>query len=576
MSFIYLKHLPVVMVMVIIFILVIFLYERKYFAWIEKYWFFKRSWKSKLSTICLFLSFAFLSVAMMDFRGAETKVNTSIPDQRTIIIIDVSASMAVEDVQPNRLQKAIWMARNFVRNAVGHQISLVLFSDTHKRIVSFTDDIDLLDARLSGIGDIVIKRGGSTVSKAIVESLAYFKTGLTDSIHGGNLLVFSDFEETENFRPSLPPGISLMLVGVGTSKGAVIPMRSRDGYFRGFKKYKGKKVISSLDENSMKKLSAMVDHGKYLIPLTNNMPTEEIIDFFRNGFKKKMTKNDLRVMPVLVEWLVIPGILLLVCSLLLRIGKTFVVPTIIMLVAGQQLMVFSAQANAEGHINDIRVNKLDKKLKSGNISKMEELKLAEYLLRRKEYERAATLYEENIGVKLAEGKNILFNFGLSLLQAKKIKRGTNVLKTLSKRLRESGDDDSIKMCEDIRALVINTLNQEKRKQNEKKEQKSKDKNKPGQNKQQNNTGKGSKKKQQQKEPEMKKDENKKNEKGDNQNNGANKNMSIEEKEKKQRQQRKMVKIPALLKQILSDDRNLQGKFLDTSTAKKSKIGRKDW
>ena len=38
----------------------------------------------------------------------------------------------------------------------------------------------------------------------------------------------------------------------------------------------------------------------------------------------------------------------------------------------------------------------------------------------------------------------------------------------------------------------------------------------------------------------------------------------------------MVKIPGLIKQIMSDDRSLQKKYLDTSTDKPKKLQKKDW
>jgi len=37
----------------------------------------------------------------------------------------------------------------------------------------------------------------------------------------------------------------------------------------------------------------------------------------------------------------------------------------------------------------------------------------------------------------------------------------------------------------------------------------------------------------------------------------------------------MVKVPALLQQLMSDDRNLQKKYIDTDTFKKNKDD-KDW
>ena len=67
---------------------------------------------------------------------------------KTIILVDSSASMLAEDVRPNRFKKALLLVKHYVKKAVGQQISLVVFSDNQKRIIPFTDDIDLINARL--------------------------------------------------------------------------------------------------------------------------------------------------------------------------------------------------------------------------------------------------------------------------------------------------------------------------------------------------------------------------------------------------------------------------------------------
>ena len=38
----------------------------------------------------------------------------------------------------------------------------------------------------------------------------------------------------------------------------------------------------------------------------------------------------------------------------------------------------------------------------------------------------------------------------------------------------------------------------------------------------------------------------------------------------------MVKIPGLIKQLMSDDRDLQKKYIDTSTDKPKSFKKKDW
>ena len=176
MNFIKMKYLPFVIIGVVILGILQFAIQKKYFSWIQNHWFKRPSKANILGRITYFLAFATLIIALLDLRGAPTKVESSIPDQKTIIIVDSSASMLVEDVRPNRFKRALLLARHFIKSSAGHQIAVVIFSDTQKRLISFTDDLDLLDARVAALDNINIRGGGSQIGQAIQESIQYFKT----------------------------------------------------------------------------------------------------------------------------------------------------------------------------------------------------------------------------------------------------------------------------------------------------------------------------------------------------------------------------------------------------------------
>ena len=198
--------------------------------------------------------------------------------------------MLAEDVRPNRYQKALIMAKHFVKKAVGHQIAIVLFSDIQRRLVPFTDDIDLLDARISGLEDIDISRGGSNITQAIQESIQYFKTTIGDEKNqNGNILIFSDSEETqEGFQIDIPEEINVAFVGIGTLKGARIPIRNRDGRFQGYKRYKQKDVISKLDEKYIKSLESKIKSYKYWFASSYTVSYGGGLKLFFNRFYQKI------------------------------------------------------------------------------------------------------------------------------------------------------------------------------------------------------------------------------------------------------------------------------------------------
>ncbi|MBY0414013.1 MAG: VWA domain-containing protein, partial [Bdellovibrionales bacterium] len=316
MNFVNTKYLPHI-IGGVIFLAILFSYlNSKYFKWIKTYWFFERSWMSRITAFVYIISIALMLISLLDLRGPEQKVKSELPDQKTIIILDSSTSMFAEDVRPNRFGKAIQLARHFVKSAAGHQISIVLFSDLQKRLIPFTDDIDLLDSRLAALEKTNAVGGGSNISQAIAEAVGYF--GDDGKNASGNILVFTDAEESEgSFDIDLGSGINLAVIGVGTAKGSNIPLRWEDGSFRGYKMNKGEQVITKLDEAYIKKLGKNVKNYKYWIANSYSLPTEEIMNFFRSIYNKTNGKGDMRVRPVFSHLILIPAIILYCISIVL-------------------------------------------------------------------------------------------------------------------------------------------------------------------------------------------------------------------------------------------------------------------
>ena len=255
MNFINTQYFPHIIIGLLVFTFLILSLNRKYYKWVKTYWFYERTWQSYLSTFIYILSLFLMFISLLDLRGPEEKIKIDLADQKTIIILDSSSSMLAEDVRPSRFGKAIQLARHFVKNAAGHQVSVVLFSDIQKRLIPFTDDIDLLDSRLAALEKTNAISGGSNIGQAIAEAVGYFSTDGDRKSARGNILVFTDAEESDgSFDVDLGNNINLAVVGIGTLKGANIPLRWEDGSFRGYKTNKGQPITTKLDEEYIKKI----------------------------------------------------------------------------------------------------------------------------------------------------------------------------------------------------------------------------------------------------------------------------------------------------------------------------------
>ena len=441
MKFVNTQYLSIGIIAIIVFGILLNRLNAQFFKWVKSYWFFDRTWTSKISSMMYILSLFLMMIALLDLRGPEKKIRASIPDQRTIILIDSSTSMLAEDVRPSRFVKSIQLARHLVKNAVGHQISIVLFSDIQKRLIPFTDDIDLIDSRLAALEKSNSVSGGSNISQAIEESIQYFEFDSSDDdkSKSGNMLVFTDAEESEGeFKVNIPPNVNLAIVGIGTLKGANIPLRWEDGSFRGYKTFKGEPVTTKLDENYIRKIGKNVKNFKYWIANSFSLPTDEIISFFRTSFQNKQSTGDLRIRPVFSHYILIPAIVLYCLSVLLgrfaifKVGKTFILimlTTFGLSLASSRLQAEEPLPKGELLTTPEVKNELEV-IKGGEANRDYVLKTAEKLLRAKDAKRATELYSEY--AKKNDSEEVRFNYATSLLKSNKLKEALPLIQELMK------------------------------------------------------------------------------------------------------------------------------------------------
>lgn len=586
MTFEKINYLSYIILGYFIFMSYSYFYQKKYFNWIKDYWAMKPKKRLNLSLIFYSIAFLFFALALMDLRGKPILEKGEIPDQRTIILIDSSSSMLAEDIKPNRYLKALTIARMFIKNAVGHQISVVAFSDVQKKIIPFTDDIDLLDSRVSGLSEQDIRRGGSNVKQAIQETLSYFLED-SDTV-SGNLLVLTDAEDNGDFENiSLPEGLSVAFIGVGTLSGSAIPLRSENGGFDNYKMHKGEKVITRLDEGFLKLITGKIKNSKYWIATSYSMPVDEVLSFFKKSFSKKI-KNDVKAKPAKFEILIIPGLVFLFISFILSsFGKTFR-PFVFCLIIMNY--AHSAPVPKEDELDESS-KKIMSRVKEGKLKREALLDVAEKMLRKEKYQEAKSIYNEQEKMTKKDSE-LLFNYGTSQMQSGEIEEALTHVKKI-----EELDE---KLARDYKKNLLSTLMKQKQKDEKKEKDKQEEKNKNQENKE----GKDQKENQEQNKGQGKsKDQDNKDEKESNKEDQKNKSnekeqkdkeekekkqqeeeqkkqeqhtpKDLDEKENKLKQSRKMVKVPALLQQLMSDDRNLQKKFIDTDTFEKNKED-KDW
>lgn len=587
MNFLHLDYWPGLLLAAIVFAFTVFLLEKSFYSLIRKYWFYKRSLFSYLSSLCLISGMTLLLFSILDARGPEERIKTPVPRDRTIILIDTSASMLAEDVKPSRLQKAALIAKHFARKAAGHQLSVVAFAEIQKKIVPFTNDLDLIDARLDSIKSLRNQYGSSALSVAIQESIQYFKESGGEA--RGNILVLTDGEETaEGIKLNIPKEYHVALVGIGTTQGGRIPLDDSRGFRFGYKRDKGRDIITKLNEKFFQKTAADIPSGKYWLANTYSLPSEEIVEFFQTEKSKGMDEQDMVIRPVMMEWIVLPAIVLLILSYIFKAIRIFSL--------GLLLLLYNpaySQEKEDVQLTPEVISQMQS-LEKGELNKIERLKLADDLYRAGAKDEAISMFEENLkGSSLDQSvpPEAYLNYGTTLLEKGKTEKALGIYQTLMDGLEGEKKKEFQETIE--KNIVTHFKQQEEKKEQEKKDKKDKKDNKDNKDNKDQKPGQGSPKPEEGKSGDQKKPqdnpEDKKEEKKDKNDPGKDKEEPKDEPEDKKDQpgdageeEKKPLppkKLEPKLKQLMSDDRQLQLKMIENGTRdlnRRKSRSSKDW
>lgn len=588
---------PLLYIGLIVLVTLVFVLEQKKFhSWIFTYWGKKPTLFRKFYLLMYLISTLIFLGALADWRGDEVTLEGKKVSEKTILLIDNSLSMLAEDVRPNRYEKAILMARHFIKAAPGHEISVILFSDVNRKYVPFTTDIDLLDARIAGLKELYKNVGGSSnIKQAIREALDSLDPN--PLARKGNVVVFSDADGMdEDFPLDIGPAVSVALIAIGTSTGAPIPVRGRDGVLQGHKTYQGQQVISKLNQQFLDSLATQIKNYKYWVVTSFSLPTNEILEFLQNkGTNSDGTNQNMRSREVLYEWWLVPAILLLLLSLILKRFKTWTIVS--------ALMIFFLTNNAFVTTVEAQENKVKEilplmdALKKNQLDDKGRLSIAQKLLEAGDAKKALQIYQETLeGKDINEGNRYSWlNYGQALAANKKSNDALKIMQQIQsyqEKKSKSSPQNSPKNLRDeefnkrYAESLLSLLQSQQQEQKEKQEQQKKDQEEEKKDeKKEDKDQQGDKENDDQKEG-ADQDKNKDGQnKQDQEKNDKDKKENSEPKDEKAESQKsrseRQKELSSLLKQLLNEDRNLQQKLMETTTKdptqrKNSNDGVKDW
>lgn len=227
------------------------------------------------------LSLSCFIVALARPQRADSKVKKNVEGIDIVLVLDVSDSMAIEDLVPNRLEACKNVMKDFVNRRVSDRIAFVIFSGESYTRVPLTLDYGLLKKNISEVKSSRNIKLGTAIGVGLANAVAR----LRDSTAKSRVIVF--LTDGENNTGTIDPetalgiakgyGIRIYTIGAGIDGQAQLPQEFEDAFGRKVKRYvpihssvnddllgrmasdTGGKYYRATDTNGLKKVFAEID-----------------------------------------------------------------------------------------------------------------------------------------------------------------------------------------------------------------------------------------------------------------------------------------------------------------------------
>lgn len=177
------------------------------------------------------------------------------------IMLDVSNSMLATDIKPNRLQRSKMLLSTLLEQLENHRVALGIFAGEAYPQVPLTHDITSAKMVLETVSPEMVTYQGTSTAAALRLATRVFSTN--DKV-GKAILLVTDGEDHEDGAMEVAEelkamGIRLFVMGVGSTQGSPIPLKSG-----GFLLDEDNKAVkTALNEAACKEIASKAD-GLYI------------------------------------------------------------------------------------------------------------------------------------------------------------------------------------------------------------------------------------------------------------------------------------------------------------------------
>ena len=215
------------------------------------------------------LALASIILGLANLRMGSKKEMVQREGADIMLAVDLSRSMLAEDLRPNRLDRSKFFISQLLKELRNDKVGLVVFAGNAYLQMPLTVDSRAALMYLNILNTEVIPRQGTAIGEAISLAIQAFEEGEGPAGKTKNraMVIITDGENNEGdavelAKKAAESGITIFTIGVGTPKGAPIPISSRNGSIDYKRDQDGNIVLTKLNEEMLREI-AVAGNGEY-------------------------------------------------------------------------------------------------------------------------------------------------------------------------------------------------------------------------------------------------------------------------------------------------------------------------
>lgn len=283
----------------------------------------RSTFKSVLKLVFLVIGISFLVISLVNPKMGTKLKTVKREGVDVVFALDVSKSMLAEDIAPNRLEKAKQIITKIIDKLGSDRVGIIIYAGNSYPLLPITTDHAAAKMFLQNAGPDMVSSQGTAINEALNLAKTYYNN---DEQTNRFLIIISDGEdhqeETKQVAQEMSKeGVKVYTIGVGTEKGARIPIKV-NGSLLGYKKDRKGKTVITKRKPAVLEAIANAAGGRYIDGNKTKKPVDFIEELIANAQKNEFETKQFSDYKDQFQWFIGFGIVFLLIDVFFLDKKT--------------------------------------------------------------------------------------------------------------------------------------------------------------------------------------------------------------------------------------------------------------